>query len=457
MKRPSQAARLNETCLCLQLAAHPQMPPEPGTPCAGKPREPYPGRPDDAQGSGPLAEGSDESPARARQTASKVGDSLLYSPHPLFVSQDDARAMARFVGLFHTVTQSQRFRSLVAPHLPGIARHDSGAVGVFDGYDFHLTADGPRLIEVNTNAGGLLLNHQHLSRHPLTLRQACCERQRLELPLTERSTDFERDIVDVFLQEHQRRGATSPPVNVAIIDDRPTQQFLYPEFLLFQDLLQRHGYPTVIADPHECQYREGHLFVGDVPIDLVYNRHTDFYLESPALEGLRQAYLDNAITLTPNPNAYGFRADKGLLILMSDASFLEELSLPREEREFLLRMIPKTRRLDRHSADELWQQRKRWFFKPLNGHGGKAVYSGQKITKGTWKTLLESPYVAQERVDPSRRIVSEHPDQPPLKADIRYYVYDGRILQRMARLYSGQTTNFRTPNGGFSPLVIVPE
>ncbi len=382
---------------------------------------------------------------------------MLHSPYPLFVSRKDAQTMSEFVGRFHAITQSAGFRKLVAPHLPDVARCDSGAVGVFDGYDFHLTTDGPRLIEVNTNAGGLLLNHQHLSSHPLTLREACCGRQQITLPLIDQPADFESDIVDLFVEEHRRRGATTPLATVAIIDERPAQQFLYPEFLLFQDLLQRHGYTTVIADPQDCRYLEGRLLVGELPIDLVYNRHTDFYLESPALASLRQAYLDQTITLTPNPTAYGLRADKGLLVLFSNESFLEELSLTRDEREFLLRVIPKTRLLDRQSADELWQQRKHWFFKPLNGHGGKAVYSGQKLTKGTWKTLLENRYIAQERVEPSRRIVSERPDQPHLKADIRYYVYDGRILQRMARLYSGQTTNFRTPNGGFSPLVIVSE
>ena len=34
----------------------------------------------------------------------------------------------------------------------------SDRVGVFMGYDFHLAADGPKLIEINTNAGGAFLN-----------------------------------------------------------------------------------------------------------------------------------------------------------------------------------------------------------------------------------------------------------------------------------------------------------
>ena len=40
-----------------------------------------------------------------------------------------------------------------------------------------------------------------------------------------------------------------------------------------------------------------------------------------------------------------------------------------------------------------------------------------------------------------------------LKADIRNYVYRGEVQLVAARLYQGQTTNFRTPGGGFSNVI----
>ena len=40
----------------------------------------------------------------------------------------------------------------------------------------------------------------------------------------------------------------------------------------------------------------------------------------------------------------------------------------------------------------------------------------------------------------------------PLKFDLRDYVYDGLVQWTAARLYQGQTTNFRTPGGGFAPV-----
>ena len=41
-----------------------------------------------------------------------------------------------------------------------------------------------------------------------------------------------------------------------------------------------------------------------------------------------------------------------------------------------------------------------------------------------------------------------------LKTDLRCYTYDGQIQLIAARLYSGQTTNFRTAGGGFAPVFI---
>ena len=39
-----------------------------------------------------------------------------------------------------------------------------------------------------------------------------------------------------------------------------------------------------------------------------------------------------------------------------------------------------------------------------------------------------------------------------MKADIRAFVYQGSVQLFAARLYQGQTTNFRTPGGGFAPV-----
>jgi hypothetical protein len=42
-----------------------------------------------------------------------------------------------------------------------------------------------------------------------------------------------------------------------------------------------------------------------------------------------------------------------------------------------------------------------------------------------------------------------------LKFDIRAFTYAGQVQLLAARMYSGQTTNFRTPGGGFAPVIVV--
>jgi|CXWL01.1.fsa_nt_gi hypothetical protein len=41
------------------------------------------------------------------------------------------------------------------------------------------------------------------------------------------------------------------------------------------------------------------------------------------------------------------------------------------------------------------------------------------------------------------------------RLDVRLYTYAGAALLAAARLYQGQTTNFRTPRGGFAPVFFV--
>jgi len=70
----------------------------------------------------------------------------------------------------------------------------------------------------------------------------------------------------------------------------------------------------------------------------------------------------------------------------------------------------------------------------------------------TWEQILGRPYVAQRLVPPSERTISIDGREIPLKLDVRNYVYAGEVQLVAARLYQGQTTNFRTAGGGFAPV-----
>lgn len=107
-------------------------------------------------------------------------------------------------------------------------------------------------------------------------------------------------------------------------------------------------------------------------------------------------------------------------------------------------------------SEELWSRRRELFFKPARGYGSKAAYRGDKLTRRVWAEILAADYVAQEIAPASERLVLRDDVPTDLKFDIRAFAYDGSIQLLAARLYAGQTTNFRTPGGGFAPVFIAP-
>ena len=101
-------------------------------------------------------------------------------------------------------------------------------------------------------------------------------------------------------------------------------------------------------------------------------------------------------------------------------------------------------------------RRRQLFFKPVAGYGAKAAYRGDKLTRRVWSDILAGDFVAQDLVPPSERLVEVNGQPQRLKLDLRAYTWLGQIQLLAARTWTGQTTNFRTPGGGFSPVVVLP-
>ncbi len=356
--------------------------------------------------------------------------------------------MLRIVHAVEAATRLPGYRDAALSWAPEIARHDFGPVGVFMGYDFHLAADGPRLIEVNTNAGGAFLNALLAKAQ-----RACCKEVEVALGRPE-ADDFEPAVMRMFQHEWELQKGQGIPRRIAIVDDRPTEQYLYPEFLLAQRFFQKNGIDAVIVDGNQLRYEHGQLLAEGKPVDLVYNRLVDFSFGDPEHQDLRAAYLDGAVVVTPNPRVHALYADKRNLALLSDHAALRSWGAPPQMLADLAG-VPHTVLVTSDNAQELWQARKSLFFKPAGGYGSKAVYRGDKVTKGVWAEIIRGGYVAQDFAAPSERMVRLDGSPEARKTDVRLYVYNGQVLLTAARLYQGQTTNFRTPGGGFAPVFVI--
>jgi hypothetical protein len=364
---------------------------------------------------------------------------------PQFFSHAEVRISAtmreqivELIAAIELVIALPAYQTWALARAPEIARLPAKVCGVFFGYDFHLTADGPKLIEINTNAGGGLLNVYLLAG----------------LGRSEEGERLRQEYLAMFREEWQLERGDAPLKCIAIVDEKPGEQFLAPEFELFRQLFAANGIDAVVADPADFTRLGNQLLHDGKPVDMIYNRLTDFSLDATVNAEIRSVFEAGGVVLTPNPRAHALYADKRNLMQLSDQAALLEMGVPEATRQILLKGIPRTVTVQAEDGERFWAERKRWFFKPPAGFGSRAAYRGDKLTKRVFEEILHGGYIAQEVVPPSEHKVVVEAEEQLMKADLRAYVYQAHVQLLAARLYQGQTTNFRTPGGGFAPVFV---
>lgn len=371
----------------------------------------------------------------------------LFSNTTVFISPAQLQQMRAIIFAVERTVNLPLYQQQVLTRAPAIAAYNPGNSGVFMGYDFHLSEEGPKVIEINTNAGGGFLNSALVSAQT-----ECCRAAGMVLPKLK--THIDDGFMAMFMSEWRLQRGEQDLCTIAIIDENPQQQFLYSEFKMAQRLFERNGITTIIADPNDLQFVDGKLLCREQKIDLVYNRLTDFSLSKPSQLALSRAYQENAVVVTPNPHHHALYADKRNLVIMSDPTNLTAIGASEKDIATLQGGIPHTQHVTAENAAELWSARRQLFFKPALGFGSRATYRGDKLTKRVWEEILQGDYVAQQLVAPSERAMLMDGNEAALKMDLRAYVYAGEIQLLAARLYQGQTTNFRTQGGGFAPVCV---
>lgn len=380
----------------------------------------------------------------------------LFSRSAVFLSKATCQAIADAVSAIERVMALPFYQAKALESAPAIAQPSFGPLGAFMGYDFHVEVgqhmtSTPQLIEVNTNAGGALLNAALARAH-----RACCEPMGWAMESRTRLEALEQTFFGMFMNEWHLQRGTAVLRSVAIVDDHPQTQYLAPEFALCRQMFAQRGVQAIITDPRELSWRGGRLWHGNTPIDMVYNRLTDFDLSESAHQALHDAYLAGAVVVTPHPHAHALRANKRNLVMLCDDALLSSWGVDAADRQCLGEVVPATELVTRAHADALWARRRQLFFKPVAGYAGKAAYRGDKLTRRVWDEILAGEFIAQKLVLPGKRRVDVGGVATDLKFDVRAYSYDGKIQLLAARTYNGQTTNFRTAGGGFSPVMIVP-
>ncbi len=358
----------------------------------------------------------------------------------------------RAVAAAFRVAHGPAYQRQVDAGAPEVARHRPRNFAVFMGYDFHIGPEGPRLIEINTNAGGALLNGLHTAALCNPERLGCACRELLPVDA------MEERFLATFAAELAAARPADALARVAIADHHPEAQPLRAEFELFRLLFERHGVRASVCDVAALERAPGGLATAGRRLDLVYLRDTDWRLEAPRSRALRDAYLADEVCLTPAPREHHLLAHKARLALFSQADALLALGAAPADAALLASLVPETRLLDELGLEAAWSTRREWFFKPAAAFGGRAVYRGDKISRRKLAEIAAAGgFVAQRRVEPGRTSVQTDAGAREMKFDVRAYAYRDEVLLLGARAYEGQVTNLRTPGGGFSAICVVRE
>lgn len=324
-------------------------------------------------------------------------------------------------------------------------------------YDFHLTSDGQlKLIEINTNASGFLVTDIIQKTHG---------RQTTALDDLKYSFFNEWSLFTSSKKNNKPsfQSYTKPlvsshtlPRKTAIVDENIENQKMKFEFFMYHDLMNSWNWNNEVLDVSKITlHSNGRLLDSNKKeIDFIYNRLTDFYFKKWNI--IQRAYRNQKTCFSPNPREYALLADKKKLCSLTQY-LSNQKALPPIDSQFLKQIIAKTYQIESNtnrtglyiSKESAWKDRKKFFFKPLNGFGGKATYRGSSITKTKMAQLKNS--VAQEYIPPQKWLDPIYQDQ--WKFDIRAYAYKDQVQLTGVRIYKGQLTNFSNPLGGFGHVV----
>jgi hypothetical protein len=370
-------------------------------------------------------------PTLNREKLDELISPLLLSPYEIRLSKSVLKQAQDFTRACFQLRENQSYQTALRSDLESRGLKDPGNKAICMSYDFHLDPRGElKLIEINTNAAFLALGFEMYKMR--------------ELPLP--VADFKMETLKSSIETEMRlQGKSHTGFKAAIMDEDPEKQRLFAEFLLYQSYFEKWGWPTAIADYRQLP-----------PVDFVYNRLTDFYFDHAEAKKLREQYLDRSICFSPNPFEYALLADKQRMIDWSQDDFWSKLdSQAQSYRPAIQRNLPAARDMKLELADEIWAERKKYFFKPKRAFGAKQSYRGGTVARRAFDEAIHSEFIAQEYI-PAPELKFPTPEgEQVFKYDLRFYAYQDQVQLVLGRLYQGQVTNLKTPGGGFTPVIFV--
>ena len=341
------------------------------------------------------------------------------------IKRDEFEEMLQFSRLMYRLKQNSHYITSLKNQLPVTANAMHDEASMLMGYDFHLTDKGPRLIEINNNAGGLYIGDNRWMKQPV---------------IAELSGTLEERVLKMFPDAWQY---------IAIMDEDVANQYMYPEMQYYANLLRQDGRTVFLVSPEDIQLKDSGLYVEGQRLDAVYNRHTDCYIDTPELAHIRTALMADQVSLNPHPRSYALLGDKSRMVDWWHQGLLDDC-LAKDDVALIRHIVPEIHLLSDCDREQLWKERKAWVFKPAARHGGKGVVLGKAMSRKRFESLDNESTVVQRYIPPSQ---IEH-DDVSYKFDVRLYMHGETLIAVAGRLWRGQLTNFREDGSGWVSLKI---
>jgi hypothetical protein len=245
------------------------------------------------------------------------------------------------------------------------------------------------------------------------------------------------------------------------------------EFEICREYFESQGYPTVIVDPNELDYRGGWLCAGDFKINIVYKRIITGELLGRC--GMNHPLVNAArdrVVCVVNSFRVQMLYKKAIFALLNDPAYDHLFSV--EETDALRRHIPWTRLLREGFTtwrgrrvdilDYVSSHRSSLVLKPNGDYGGRGVTMGWECSDAEWRQAVKdacgASFVVQERVEVLQQsfptLVNNQIEYENLYLDFDPYTWSGEEVEGAGvRLSSSALLNVSAGRGSATPMLII--
>ncbi|MBI3273222.1 MAG: hypothetical protein HYZ53_29800 [Planctomycetes bacterium] len=271
--------------------------------------------------------------------------------------------------------------------------------------------DTLRVIEVNLS--GIGATYYSFAAGQIARELLAPAFQRLDPTL---SFEYADDVLSLVLHQvlDHARALGLARANIGLVQDESTLAGPY-EFPTIAEHYRRQGYHAQVVDPRALVVRNGELFAGDTPLDVLYRDPTlenllEMERKGDDLTAMRFAFEKNRVV----SGLVGELDHKGALEVLTSERMARHLT--DEQRETFRRHLPWTRVVrptrtkdpdgrDVDLATYTRSHRERLVLKPNRDYGGAGVTLGRETAAPEWEQRLEEalhrPFetVVQEAVE----------------------------------------------------------